>query len=625
MDQFEDVPKESYTDDEQKSPEQKKETLRESKELEEEMISPKMSLMKMRNSNEITHSIQFGEMRVSSEIRKKNDEMFFSKDESFFRNINNSNALVFDKMFEKKEKKKPEITQANSQDHLKLLEKVENITIKEAQENENTDDEKNIPQGPSPKNNHFYDFDLFQKKSDSKKEIIAVEESTQMPILETQESEEIDHFQNLGNFPKIEIDNNLEETSQPFTPGGNFTKRKSAFHPNKVKSMNDKPVQKEIEMTNFGDDSQQSVEKNKQFSEKKHAPGMNVASITSLGASSYLKKDFTKDKILMQKGYSQNLLRAMNQYSMVLDHIKSVQKNQVDPYKNVKSIFELKNVHKTYLVGLEGVPAIRGIDLKIYEGEFLMIYGKSGGGKSSLLNLIGTIDEPNKGSIQMENQGFLDCLKDAELSKIRMNNIGFVFQSFNLINSLTALENIKLPMLLQGKMSAKQAHERALSLMEELSISHRKDSYPKQMSGGEQQRVTIARAVSNKPKMLLLDEPTGDLDSKNSLIVMKILMELNIKEKITMIMVTHDEHIKDLANRIVYVIDGKINKCVVNAKEKRREIVDKLLLDAQAVKEEMKKIKLRDAHEKETIKPRKIFRNPIHHPFFKHLANKASR
>ena len=620
MDQFEDIQKESNTDDEQKSPEFKKETSQESKEVLEEQISPKMSLMKMRNSNEITNSIQFGEMRVSSEIRKKNDDMFFSKDESFFRNIHNS-GFAFDKMFEKKEKKnkkqqleEPDQSDQKPQEKPKLLEKVQNIIILETQENEKTDDE-DIKNDLSPKKHNFSDFDLFQKKPKKEAEVGIIEESTQMPM--TQKSE-VDHFENLI-IPPEEIEN-IQENKEPFTPVGNFTKRISGFHPNKVKSMNDKP--QEIEMTNFQKPG--SIEK-KQLSERK-AIGMNVASITSLGAPSYLKKDFTKDKILMQKGYSQNLLRAMNEYSMVLDHIKSVQKNQIDPYKNVKSIFELKNVHKTYLVGLEGVPAIRGIDLKIYEGEFLMIYGKSGGGKSSLLNLIGTIDEPNKGSIQMENQGFLDCLKDDQLSKIRMNNIGFVFQSFNLINSLTALENIKLPMLLQGKMSAKEAHDRALSLMEELSILHRKDSYPKQMSGGEQQRVTIARAVSNKPKMLLLDEPTGDLDSKNSLIVMKILMELNIKEKITMIMVTHDEHIKDLANRIVYVIDGKINKCVVNPKEQRREIVDKLLLDAEEVRKEMKEIKLKDAQEKdEVMKPRKVFRNPIHHPFFKHLANKTSR
>ena len=587
-------------------------------EMIEDNISPKMSLMKMRNSNEITNSIQFGDMRISSEIRKKNDDMFFSKDESFFRNIN-SNALVFDKMFEKKEKKEKIDEIDEKDDNFKVIQEVENIDIldQSGRNNNKTDDEE---EDFFKKQENEYDFDIFEKK-DKQKDVKVTQESTQIQ-LNNDESNTIDYFDNSNKTPqieKLELKNIPTEINESYAP--NSTKRKSTFHPNKVKSINDRANQQEIELTNTKPKTVHFNENKKTYNDK-----MNVASITSLGASSYLKKDFTKDKILMQKGYSQNLLRAMNDYSLVLDHIKSTQKNQVDPYKEAKSIFELKNVHKTYLVGLEGVPAIRGIDLKIYQGEFLMIYGKSGGGKSSLLNLIGTIDEPNKGSIHMENQGFLDCLKDAQLSQIRMNNIGFVFQSFNLINSLTALENIKLPMLLQGKMTAKQAHDRAISLMEELSILHRKDSYPKQMSGGEQQRVTIARAVSNKPKMLLLDEPTGDLDSKNSLIVMRILMELNIKEKITMIMVTHDEHIKDLANRIVYVIDGKINKCVVNPKEKRRTIIDKLLINAEKAKKEMKEIKLRDAQmDDKSVKIKKVFRNPIHHPFFKHLANKAAR
>ena len=575
--------------------------------------SPEISLIQMRNSNEITNSNHFGEMRVSSEIRKKTDDMFFSKDESFFREINSKNMQVFDKMFEKKKEESPS-EGFKKKTSPETLEKVENIVILEAKENEHgeTDDEE--PQREDPL--RFSDFNIFEKK----KNVEEVEQSTAIVNLESRQEEEV-KSEEEGNFEQVVLDSEVvKEEEHLKANSGNFTKRKSGFYPNHPKTLNEaSPMEVELTqpMSNF------SVDKHKREGQVKEE--VNVASITSLGATSYLKKDFTKDKVLVNKGYSQNLLRAMNQYSMVLDHIKSVQKNQVDPYKDVKSIFELKNVHKTYLVGMEGVPAIRGIDLKIYEGEFLMIYGKSGGGKSSLLNLIGTIDEPNKGSIQMDGQGFLDCLKDPQLSHIRMNNIGFVFQSFNLINSLTALENIKLPMLLQGKMNAKEVHERAVSLMEELSILHRKDSYPKQMSGGEQQRVTIARAVSNKPKMLLLDEPTGDLDSKNSLIVMRILLELNIKEKITMIMVTHDEHIKDLANRIVYMIDGKISKCVVNPKNQRKKIINKLLSEAEEVRKEMKELKLRDAQNKnEQVPPKKVFRNPIHHPFFKHLARKAT-
>ena len=609
-----------FSPEQQNAQDQPPEDLKVSQNLqkEDQDDGPEISLLQMKNSNEIRGSHHFGEMRVSSEIRKNNDDMFFSKDESFFKNINNEKMGIFDKMFEKKntENEQPE-TGFKKKGFPEANEKMQQVRISEVQENNQseTDDEE----GPQPPQEFgFSDFNMFEKK-DKKKEIIAVEESTQLPNIETQENNE---FETIGQNPLELAVPDPNEPQRPSSPFGNFTRRMSGFHPDKLKSMNeDQQIRETKQKSNSNQDT--GSYHNRQSGSKKYLQNdqMNVASVTSLGMSSHLKKDFTKDEYLMQKGYSQNLLRAMNEYSMVLDHIKSATKNQTDPYENVPSIFELKNVHKTYLVGMEGVPAIRGIDLKIYEGEFLMIYGKSGGGKSSLLNLIGTIDEPNKGSIYMEGKGFLDCLKDPQLSQIRLTNIGFVFQSFNLINSLTALENIKLPMLLKGQLSAKEAHERALSLMEELSILHRKDSYPKQMSGGEQQRVTIARAVANKPKMLLLDEPTGDLDSKNSLIVMKILLELNVKEKITTIMVTHDEHVKDLANRIVYVIDGKISKCVVNSKEKRRAVIDKLLVDAEQVKQE---IKMRDAQaQSRNLRPKKVFRNPIEHPFFKHLATKT--
>ena len=578
--------------------------------------SPEISLIHMRNSNEITNSTQFGNMKISSEIRKRPDDMFLSKDESFFTEISNKNPLVFDTVFEKKKKtgRKPDMVEVRGD----LPDQVG--PIDEEREHDATDDEAPDDQW---RRAPFADFDDVDK--DKPRLGPMDEQSTQLAHLETEETQPVDVFEHISLSPE---DPRTQEDPEHHARGveprsvGNFTKRKSAFHPSNLR-LGDTPRQ-EIELAPSNNQSNFSIEKNK----SRPGPGptgkANVASITSLGNTSQLRKDFTKDKLLLGKGYSKNLLNAMNEYSLVLDHIRSHKKNQLDPYKDVKSFFELKNVHKTYLVGMEGVPAIRGIDLKIYEGEFLMIYGKSGGGKSSLLNLIGTIDEPNKGSIHMKSHGFLDCLKDPQLSEIRLNNIGFVFQSFNLINSLTALENIKLPMLLKGKVSSKEAHERALALMEELSILHRKDSYPRQMSGGEQQRVTIARAVANRPKMLLLDEPTGDLDSKNSLIVMKILLELNIKDKITMIMVTHDEHVKDLADRIVYVIDGKINKCVVNQKEQQRKVIDKLFRDAEQVRREINELKLRDAQTDDVkVKPKKVFRNPIHHPFFKHLSRKA--
>lgn len=223
-------------------------------------------------------------------------------------------------------------------------------------------------------------------------------------------------------------------------------------------------------------------------------------------------------------------------------------------------VIKLVNVHKTYLLGIEGVPALRGVGLSIKEGEFITILGTSGGGKTTMLNIIGTIDKPSKGDVYICGLRIKSSTKDSLLASIRLNKLGFVFQTFNLIGSLSALENVELPMQLQGKLSREEIRTRAIKLLTDVGLETRMDHFPNQLSGGEQQRVTIARSIANKPKILLLDEPTGDLDTRSTDIVMKILVDLNKNEGITMIMVTHDVALKGFADRVVRMMDGKVHK-----------------------------------------------------------------
>ena len=241
-----------------------------------------------------------------------------------------------------------------------------------------------------------------------------------------------------------------------------------------------------------------------------------------------------------------------------------------------KPAITLRNIHKTYLIGIEGVPALRGVSLTINKGEFLTVFGTSGGGKTTMLNIIGTIDTPSRGDVKIFDKLIRSNTTDQELSKIRLDKIAFVFQSFNLFPNLNVLENVEIPMKIKGELSSSQRRKRALDLLTKVGLENRLNHFPNQLSGGEQQRVTIARALANKPEILLLDEPTGDLDTKNADIVMSILMELNLKEGITMIMVTHDVGLKNFAHRVVKVVDGKINHEIIVPKEDREECVRQL-------------------------------------------------
>ncbi|CAD8078861.1 unnamed protein product [Paramecium sonneborni] len=239
-------------------------------------------------------------------------------------------------------------------------------------------------------------------------------------------------------------------------------------------------------------------------------------------------------------------------------------------------IIEVRNVHKTYLLGLEGVTALRGVSFNVQEREFITILGTSGCGKTTLLNLLGSIDLPTKGDVRICGQRIRASTEDKFLASLRLSSLGFVFQTFNLITSLTALENVELPMILKGTLSKAEIRNNAMQLLEQVGLSGRLNHYPNQLSGGEQQRVTIARALANNPSILLLDEPTGDLDTKNSDLIMKIIIDLNIEKGITIIMVTHDTNLKNYATRTIRMLDGKVANDERNDAQNRKKHIEDL-------------------------------------------------
>lgn len=221
-----------------------------------------------------------------------------------------------------------------------------------------------------------------------------------------------------------------------------------------------------------------------------------------------------------------------------------------------KAIIKLENVWKTYKMGDVEVNALRGISLEVKEGEFLAIQGPSGSGKSTAMNLIGCLDLPTKGSIYLSGKD-ISKLRESDLAQIRGKKIGFIFQQFNLINTLTAMENVMLPLIFQG-ISLKERQKRAISLLDLVELKERINHKPKELSGGQQQRVAIARALAVDPEVILADEPTGNLDSKTGSTVMDFLKKLNEEKKKTIVMVTHDDILAKKAKRIIFLKDGQI-------------------------------------------------------------------
>jgi putative ABC transport system ATP-binding protein len=219
-------------------------------------------------------------------------------------------------------------------------------------------------------------------------------------------------------------------------------------------------------------------------------------------------------------------------------------------------IIELQDVKKIYQMDSVTTPALRGVDLKIHKGEFLAIMGPSGSGKSTLLHMIGALDKPTSGKIILDGID-VSTLKDSALARLRGKKIGFVFQFFNLHPTLTALENIELPMMI-AETDKKERHRKALELLKSVNMEHRARHLPSQLSGGEQQRIAIARALANDPEIILADELTGNLDSKTKTEIMQFLLHLQQERKMTVTIITHEPEIAAYAETVIHIVDGRI-------------------------------------------------------------------
>lgn len=225
------------------------------------------------------------------------------------------------------------------------------------------------------------------------------------------------------------------------------------------------------------------------------------------------------------------------------------------------TIVEAVNLKKMYMLGKVPVDALRGVNLKVESGDFLAILGPSGSGKSTLLNLVGALDKPTEGSMLIEGTD-ISTLSDDQLADLR-RRIGFVFQFFNLIPRFNARENVELSMSIAG-LSKAERRKRAEGLLETVGLKERMNHKPTELSGGEQQRVAIARALANNPKFFLMDEPTGNIDSKTATEIISLIKKLNEEKAVTIIMVTHDERLASQSKRIVQMFDGLIVKEIVN-------------------------------------------------------------
>jgi putative ABC transport system ATP-binding protein len=218
-------------------------------------------------------------------------------------------------------------------------------------------------------------------------------------------------------------------------------------------------------------------------------------------------------------------------------------------------IIFVDNIHKSYLMGKEAVPALRGVTLEIQPGDFMCLMGPSGSGKTTLLNIIGGLDEPSRGHITVEGENLVS-LSENKLASLRLQKMGFVFQNYNLLANFTAQENVEAPMVL-AKVGRKERRQRSLALLDRVGLGDRAHHYPGELSGGQQQRVAIARALANNPPILIGDEMTGDLDSETGFAIMRLVQELNA-EGMTVVFVTHDPRMAEFAGRLVHMQDGKI-------------------------------------------------------------------
>ena len=218
-------------------------------------------------------------------------------------------------------------------------------------------------------------------------------------------------------------------------------------------------------------------------------------------------------------------------------------------------IVQIEDVHKSFVMGKEAVPALRGITLNVHRGEILCLMGPSGSGKTTLLNIIGGLDTPSRGHVIVTGENVVS-LNEERLARLRLRKMGFVFQNFNLLSNFTALENVQVPMVLIGKKDVKRARE----LLKLVGLGDRMNHYPSELSGGQQQRVAIARALANDPPLIIGDEMTGDLDTETSYEIMGLLTQLNKDRGTTVVFVTHDPRMSHFAHRVIRMRDGKLEE-----------------------------------------------------------------
>ena len=254
-----------------------------------------------------------------------------------------------------------------------------------------------------------------------------------------------------------------------------------------------------------------------------------------------------------------------------------------EPDHSLENIIELKNLRKVYRVGEEKVVALDNVSLDIQKGEFCCLLGTSGSGKSTLLNLMAGLEKPTKGSIHIKGKA-VEKMSEKQLAKFRQEHVGFVFQSYNLLPMLTALENVSMPLTFKGVSKSKR-DKKAKEMLKAVGLSSHEKHKPSQMSGGQQQRVGIARAFVGMPEIVFADEPTGNLDSRTTREVMELITKMARENNQTLVIVTHDLEIASYADRIVHILDGNIEKIDIinNARGVSNEEVDSNIHGADAV------------------------------------------
>ena len=231
-------------------------------------------------------------------------------------------------------------------------------------------------------------------------------------------------------------------------------------------------------------------------------------------------------------------------------------------------VIQVKSLYKVFRVGNERVRALNGVDMTIYKGEFCAIVGTSGSGKSTMLNMLAGLEKPTKGEVIIAGQ-HLEKMSENQLVKFRREKVGFIFQSFNLLGTMNAIENVALPLTFRG-VNKKVREEKAVKMLKLVGLPKHMKHRPNEMSGGQQQRVGVARALVLDPEIIFADEPTGNLDSNTSAEVLKLMRKVVQEQNQTMVMVTHDNHLAGFADRIFHIIDGKIVK-VENRSEYKEE------------------------------------------------------